>query len=170
MSSTAIIIIVLVACMALGPVFLLQPSRRQRQLANYRSTAAREGLKVGMSDYMGDSVATYTLRWPQDSVNKFAVEPIHLTRKEYKHELHIADYWQVNGKIASPQLSNQLTDILQAVPESVVGMDVNNDGVALWWKETGGEQGYQSIKQLLESSAQALWPMVSAPRKVVEAD
>ena len=166
MSITTLFIIFLVLCMAVGPVFLMQPTRRQRQVAGFRAQAAQRGLSVRITGYEDRSVAAYEMPWPGNTGRKYNQSAFSLTRKPYEHGLHIAEFREVRP----PQLRNGLEDAMGAflaqLPESVVGVTVSSHGLALQWLEKGDLTEFDKLESLLKLGVNRLWPAMSQAKRV----
>jgi hypothetical protein len=141
---TTVIIVGLVIAMLVGPIMLIQPSRRQRRLAKLRSAAAVHGLGVRLmrmpegSALAGQEVALYYHQWPN---NKSLKQTWLLSRQSYSHGLHFAENWDwANERPASPGWQEAIRRALPALPESVVGVEAASQSLGLCWLEqTGGK-------------------------------
>lgn len=141
---TAIIIVCLVIAMMVGPVMLIQPSRRQRRLANLRAVAVVHGLKVRMkwmpdgNVRAGQQVALYYQNWPD---NKTLKNTWLLARQPYSHGLHFAENWDwTNERAASPEWQETIRRALPALPDSVVAVEAASQSLGLCWLEQTGEK------------------------------
>jgi len=129
--------------MAVGPVMLMQPSARQRRLAKLRQEAAAAGLTVGVTAWPNQinekptGLMRYSLPWPPD---KRAQNKILLVRKDYSHEMHIADIWQ---KFPETALANAaLVGFLgnTAVLPSVAALGFDGLGAFVDWNENNSSE------------------------------
>lgn len=165
MSVTAIIIVVLVICMAVGPIMMLQPSKRQKRIAGLRTAAAKHGFKVHMARLNDSNIAVYTKSWPADDKKIYSGEPLTLTRKGYAHGLHLSQYWQLNcAKDLSEAARSRLETLLTSLPDKVSGVEITPGGPGLYWLETGGEQQLAEVEAWLRSASETLWPLFSRAR------
>lgn len=147
-----IILIVLAIAMAVGPIMLMQPSTRDRRLASLRQEAAQAGLDVRMADYekgeQKTSVAVYTYQ-----VNLPKNTPTwSLLRRSYAHEIHFHSTWEwqsTNKKISSKK-EDELHQFLDGLPVDIVGLEVNEMRVGVWWQEKPSAMTIKTIKQLLQ--------------------
>ena len=137
-SGWSVIIIVLVIAMAVGPIMLMQPSGRQRRLASLRQSAAGQGVRVGVLAWpskAGDKpvgAMRYSLPWESD---KRHPDKTLLIKKEYSHDLHVADLWQNYSaqeaiKPATEQLLRQ-----GPVPEGIYALGFDGLGAFVDWSE-----------------------------------
>jgi hypothetical protein len=147
-----IILIALAVVMAVGPVMMMQPTSRDRRLASLRLDAAQSGLHIRMADYEKDghskSVAVYTY---QVSLPK-NTPTWSLLRRSYQHEIHFhANWeWQSTNKQISHQKDDQLHKFLDSLPDDIVGLEVNEMMVGIWWLEKPSTMTIKTLKQLLQ--------------------
>ncbi len=160
MSLTAIVVTVLVACMALGPVLLLRPSPRQKRIAALRAKASGLGLAVRLHNFEDTPIANYLVRWP--SALKWPHDcEVQLMLKSYQHELHVNGYWEVHPSSLDPHLKKVLQKWLPQVQEDVQGvksLEINSAGVSASWGEQGGLDALAQLNQHLHSLATQLTP------------
>ncbi len=154
MSFWPILLIGLAIAMAVGPIMLMQPSNRDKRLANLRQKAALAGLHVRMSNYdKGDqkiTVAVYSC-----NVNLPKNTPSwSLLRRSYRHEIHFYGVWewQTDKRLESKKFDD-LRGFLDKISNDIVGIEVNEKSVSLWWKENPSEITVEYIKDLLEELA-----------------
>ena len=166
MSLTVILVIIFAVAMMVGPVFMLQPSRRQRHLADTRTSAAKLGLTVRLAKRSADkslskkAIAVYTAGWPVHEGKKFSPGAIVLARVDYQHELHLAEYWSlVSGNlILDSPVRPVLEKHLQTLSPSIQGVEVNAGGVGLYWSEREGEDFLPQLKTQIEALGISLMP------------
>ncbi len=152
-----IVIIILVVALAMGPVMLAMPSKRQSYLARLRASAQRKGFYVQLTQLTlgpaeGDKLrlAAYRLMWDQ----KVKLPSWRLLRKHYEHDFHFQGAWDWEGPTVtlSQQVEGWLKKHLNELPDSVKGVGADNNGVTLYWLEQGGEavleQVYEATSQL----------------------
>ncbi|MGH1484948.1 MAG: hypothetical protein ACRBCI_01935 [Cellvibrionaceae bacterium] len=150
MSFWAIFFIVLAIAMAVGPIMLMQPSKRDRRLAALRSAAAMSGLSVHMSDYINgnnkQAVAVYTMavELPQEAPSW------QLLKRTYKHDIHFYGQWDWQ-KEPDPLMrqEKQLKALLDDLPDDIVGLEVNKNLLGIWWRERPSPISIDDIKQWL---------------------
>ncbi len=141
---TTVIIVGLVVAMLVGPIMLIQPSRRQRRLAKLRAAAVTHGLRVRTmrmpegSAGAGREVTLYYHPWPD---NKTLKHTWLLTRQAYSHGLHFAENWDwTNGRAAPADWHEIIRRALPSLPDSVVGVEAASQSLGLCWLEqTGGK-------------------------------
>lgn len=168
MSLTSIIIIFLVLCMAVGPVFMLQPSKRQRQLAALRTQAAKLGIRVREVEFNKQLVAQYSLDWPNGE-REFSGPKFKLIKKDYAHEMHLLDYWEVQPQISNGELKKALLQLAKDYPQASVAVTITPEGYGMYWREVGGEANLNALEQQLKQGRDLLWPMLSKIRKKTNA-
>lgn len=162
MSITAFLVIFLVVCMAVGPVLMLQPSRRQRNLASLRLEATSLGLKVRMQRVSEQELAVYSVPWPSDAKRKYKGPDVYLKKVDYQHGLHLMGFWEVQPQpLADQAIINLLNDLIPLLPESVVGVELNPAGIGLHWLETGGPEALAAIAKSLNTFSPKLWSVQS---------
>ena len=142
MSLWALLFIGLAVMMAIGPVMLMQPSRRERHLAGLRQQAAQLGLSVRMAKYpdtesgtASDAVAVYSL--PVELPSTTA--SWQLIRRSYSHNIHFYGHWdwQRPADLPLPQ-QGQLKQLLDDFPSDIVGIELSKASIGIWWRETAG--------------------------------
>ncbi len=158
------LIVGLVVCMALGPVMLMQPSKRQGQLARLRSRAAQLNVSVRLSEWEGDSVATYSVPWPADNRRRFDGPKGVAMRKSYQHPSHLLDYWELPKCFKTGPVNTWISDLVSKQPQSVVGIQVNEAGVGVYWLERGTQTDLDTIVEVLKAAAQSGWLLLSSEK------
>ena len=94
MSGTVIVVVlVAVFCLLVGPILMLKPSPRQRQLAAFRAQGIDLGLKVSTVVLDGTPYTVYTAPWPEERDFRFGAAPWTLVRKPYEHAIHLPRVW-----------------------------------------------------------------------------
>ena len=164
MSISAILIIIFVIAMLAGPVFMLQPSKRQRHLAQTRTAAAEQGLRVRMARVPDKtatrkkSVAVYTRSWPNLGDRHLRRSGLLLIRSDYSHELHVSDHWAVeSGELPlDDPLRTKLEGHLNTLPASILGIEISASGVGAYWSEQEGQSFLPKLGALLEDLSVAL--------------
>jgi len=146
----AILIIGFSLCLIIGPILLLQPSPRQRKIADIRTKAYSLGFTVSMSEYEGDQVAEYLRAWPGTQLKWQATDWV-LERKNYLHDIHFCGHWDWQGSSRAPEQSAQIVhEFIERLPKSVVAVRASRAGIALQWREAGGEQALQELLAQLD--------------------
>lgn len=164
MNWIAIIIVCLAMAMVIGPIMIMQPSKRQRYLARLRAKAAEHGLTVQMSKIKEDTVAVYEKPWPLTEKVKRRIEPWRLDRMSYVHDIHIADYWHLTSATDVPVgVKSVLPAKLAELPEGVQAVEVTRLGVRCYWNERGGEQALQTLANWLEDFTDLMIPYIPPP-------
>lgn len=144
--SIGIIFVVLAVAMVLGPIMLMKPSGRQRQLASLRQRALELGLQSRIATVTGDlksftvapTIAIYQKRWID---KRFCPEQsLLLQRSSFTHEVHFHGAWDwKEGEAAQFSLSPELAECLDKLPESVLAIEFTPLGVGLYWLEKGAQ-------------------------------
>jgi len=155
MSYWPIIFIALFIVMAVGPIMMMRPSRRDKRLAALRQEASSSGLHVRMSDYKGSLVAVYSM-----SVDLPKSTPSwQLIKQSYSHDIHFYNRWQKseNSVIIPSGLEGPLKSYIDNLSEDIVGIEVSKTVVGVWWQE---HPNTETIKQI-KSSLERLYSIVS---------
>lgn len=137
--STAIVIILFVIAMMLGPLMFMRPSASQKRIAQLRTAAQKQGLRIRMDHNpfaeKAPSLAVYSLvftkrksaeHWPTFS----------LFRKNYAHDIHFCGEWDwyKQGELSQQQVQ-ALRRFLSALDKSIVGVECNQSSVGIFWRE-----------------------------------
>lgn len=148
MSYWSILFILLAIAMAVGPIMIMQPSRRDRRLAALRQTAATLGMHVRMSDYEGKPVAVYSL--PVDLLK--TTPKWQLIKQLYSHDIHFYQQWQLSAKSDDipDAIHTQLKQFIDELPDDIIGIEVSSKMLGVWWKERSTSMGAEELKALLE--------------------
>ena len=147
-----IVIVILVISMMLGPIMIMQPSKRQRRLAKLRSHAQKLGLSVGSSTLQtanGRICWFYWLSLPKQCQLPLAS----LQRESYAHGLHLADFWATKQPIPDP---HRIEGFLKALPDTVYGVDINDNTLGIHWSEKEGIAGLEVLHGLLKSLSETV--------------
>ncbi len=148
MSFWAVIFIVLAIAMAVGPIMIMQPSSRDRRLAKFRQSAASLGLQVRMADYKANnakrSIAVYSQAVELPSKAPSWV----LLKQSYQHDIHFYGKWEWQEGSQALEISKHgaLQAFLNELPDDIVGMEVNNKMIGIWWNEAASEVTIDQIK------------------------
>lgn len=142
MSAMAVVIIVLVFAMILGPVFLMRPSPRQKRLSRWRQTAIENGFSVTMRKVDEDSLAEYRYLW----AGKAKRSHWRLIKKSYVHDIHFLGYWQWDSQGRPTQsMLNTLSQSLSTLPEGVKLIEGSEVGLSCCWDERGTEEDFKAL-------------------------
>ncbi len=154
------ILIVLAIAMVVGPVFMIQPSKRQRKTAKLRAHAASLGMmvKLASSDKPALTGAFYTL--PIKSKKK-TTSSWCLIEGNFAHDIHFFNKWDWQGKEqAAPGLADAIKTIIENFPDSISAFGINNMGIYVLWDEKCSEgdekSAVENIQSLLRESASSL--------------
>ena len=137
---TTILVIALVLCLAVGPIMMVQPSKRDSRLARLRSFATSKGLRIRLSsefDSQSAPVAIYSLPWPSSFIKKQR-EVINwgITKLNYSHEAHFANEWDWGEYQSAPlELRSSVSRGLKNVPAGVLYLGSNIGGIECAWSE-----------------------------------
>ncbi len=161
MSWLPVLLVLLALCMVAGPILMLKPTRRQRNLAHLRARASALGLRVHLGHIEGEELGVYQLPWPSTRNFTYSGRDWCLERKGYAHEIHINDFWYwQNGVEPTAAVVEYMRLQLAALPEGVKGIAGNSQGLGCFWDERGGESAQDRIQQWLGSAREQLWPSV----------
>jgi hypothetical protein len=162
MSWTLILILILVVAMLVGPIAMLRPTRRQRQLAELRQEAARMGLRVELQSLGGRSLAAYERRWPLTGGEKNPVKRgWALDRQTYEHDIHFHGLWHWRDENRAPvELHEALHQALAELPGTVQSVEATPVGLRCVWGESGGKAEIQAIADWLDRQIKRLWPLM----------
>lgn len=152
MSFWAILFVFLAIVMAVGPIMLMQPSKRDRKLAALRQAAAQSGLIVRMTDYQQgqdkQAIAVYylTVDLPENTPSW------QLVKQEYQHDVHFYKEWEWQDKTPELQDSQkqQLQSFLNGLPADIVGLEMNSRQIGLWWREVNSKLTVDDIQSFLK--------------------
>lgn len=136
-----IIASVLVVAMLVGPIMMLQPSRRQRELARVRLLAAKHSMAVKLVQNPASGeprqLAVYS-RGVEDCRTYGGRKPAPwiLARQHLEHELNFASGWDwVGEKRAPAALQEILKPWLTALPAPIRAVEVTAQTVGFYWTE-----------------------------------
>lgn len=152
------LIIFAVLAIVIGPVMWIMPSPSQRRIVKLRNYAISKGFHIKVADLpqshrqkvrredpvRGVHYSLPLLVKPKPGDEKFIYC---LTR------LGTQPQW-VDDDI--PGNANLMEQLLAAMPEAVVAVEYASYGVAVYWREKGGNDAVDIIAQQLQSFRQAL--------------
>lgn len=140
----------------LGPIMMLQPNKRQRELAALRQLAVQRGIRVRLDMRLEKpggrqqpAIAVYSLMWPT------AVKTEHwlLKRQHFGHDLHFSNDWDWADEHRPPHSwLLPLKAIIMALPPDVVGLEGAIDSLGVFWLEKKGQTDLATIEKLLRHS------------------
>ena len=149
MSLSVILLIGLIVCMAMGPIFMMQPSKRQKQVARMRALAAKQSLVVRLQEVEGTQCALYVLPWPKGVKWRSKVG---LIKKSYAHDAHLQSLWELSDLSIPDTLATALDQYLQELTQAGIEakvVEVNAQGVAIGWGEGGTDAAFDLLYEQL---------------------
>lgn len=159
MSWFVIFLLFLVFAMMVGPILLVQPSRRDRRIAALRAKAADLGLKVSMQSLERGVTPVYERRWPSLEKSKRTNVEWTLERQTYSHGIHFADWWQWLGQGRPPSAALPVLEgRLAKLPESVSNVESTPLGLRCYWSEQGGESVLLDLAEWLQVTTELMEP------------
>ena len=177
-----VIFIVLAIAMAVGPVLMIRPSKRQQRLSHLRAKALKLGLRVHLLPLAESStVPAYCLPWQENKKNQSSsknqipqVSQIPQSRQvwilkkmAFSHELHFQQRWDwLNHSPADNCFHAAIRHYLDAVPaglaEHIQAIGNGPQGLCCYWDEIGGEEALDHLQTGLLSLSEALLGKASA--------
>ena len=146
-----LLLVIGAVALLLGPIMVLQPSSRQRQLAQLRQAALKRGISVRLdsSNKKAPPIAVYSLAWPIS----VKTGPFYLKKQDVAHDLHLLDYWYWEGDGCAPDSwLPPLTAILRLLPEDIVGIECTKHSLGLFWLEKRNQTTLDAVEDLLKKS------------------
>ena len=139
----------------IGPLMMLQPNKRQQELTALRQMAAQRGIRIHLNKANGkhQSVAVYSLPW----TTAVKTDYFCLIKQQFTHDLHFSGYWhwEGNGRPPSHWLV-PLKNILELLSPDIVGMEVSEDSLGVFWLEKNRQTPLTNIENLLKQSQSIL--------------
>ena len=145
-----ILFIILAVAMAVGPVLMLKPSKRQQGIAKLRARALDMNLQVHMLPLSKGrlSVPAYCRPWREKGADKAVWV---LERMAYQHDLHFYKEWAWQADlVAAPQWHARLNELLPQIPQQLLAIGSGPQGLCCFWDERGGEPVLEEIAAILE--------------------
>lgn len=147
-------------CLIAGPILLMQPTPAERREALLRQQALKEGLRVHLqpppagSNLPGEPrfAAMYCLpcKDNEEARNKWT-----LVKKGYRHDLHVAGFWDWQQETRQIDLV-RLRSSLESVPDGVFAVASGPQGLCCYWSERGGVEGVRAVADWLKETSLAL--------------
>jgi hypothetical protein len=161
MSWFIVFLLFLVFTMMVGPILLMQPSRRDRKIAALRTKAGDLGLKVTLQSLERGLTPVYERRWPSmEKSKRVGVEWV-LERQTYSHGIHFADWWQWLGQGRPPAaVLPILAERLSTLPATVSVVEATPLGLRCYWSEKGGEPVLLQLAEWLKVTAELMEPYI----------
>lgn len=124
----------------LGPVMMMQPSKKERRLARIRNTAIANKLKVQSHvDEKGEMYAVYTKPWPDSVLQALKSSQFpewRLNRMAFTHGIHFHSVWDWDNKTKTSSVSQgELAPILDSAHVDIAAIEVNRFGASVHWNE-----------------------------------
>ncbi len=150
--SLPFIIVLLAVAMAVGPLLLMRPTKKQQREMHLRQKAIKNGFRVqlraapkgAVKTDSGDMLAVYSLPWGRKNAD---VSPWLLVKRPYCHELHFCGVWEWEGRsAAASKWLAPLQRTLAQLPDDVVAVGNGPQGVYVYWREADSES---TLEQLL---------------------
>ena len=156
-----IICTVLVVSMMVGPIMLMKPSLSQKRLAAKRQKAIEKGFRVHMAptpegvkiDAIPRYISMYC--WPLEKKHKQDDSWL-LIKKNYTHEIHAAGCWDWSQEPSQSPAIDKILNTLSELPNSVVAIEKNHQGVCCYWEEKGDEQQLENLLNWIKQTAATL--------------
>jgi hypothetical protein len=150
-----LIFVALAVIMAVGPIMLMKPSKRDQRIASLRQKAAQQGLHIRLDNFETSPVAVYSLNveLPKD------ISSWLLLKQSYSHGLHFHHQWEfqvdsdANKPVLNKEVQQDLQQFLDRLPNDIVGLELNPKTVGIWWLEKRGGSSILELKGWLEECA-----------------
>lgn len=147
-------VIIIVLALVVGPVLWVRPSPRTRQLERLRQYARENGLQVQMRAVpslnstereIDSQIMAYIRPWKKVERIKGLPDGFLLGRPSSE-----GDWTLYRAK------NRLLDDDMVGLPESAKILEVSEEGVILYWRETGNKDRVELLAQTLEKLAHKL--------------
>lgn len=164
---TVILVILFAIALALGPIFWVKPSNRDRRLASLRQCAAQKGLAVQIQPLpkaLGSgTAAVYFARWQNPSRLQTGWG---LELQSMDHEMHFAGNWDWHCDRAAPGAAEQaLLKLLQHLPGDATAIVCSDTGLGIQWRETSGEEGFNTLYKALLTFTSTIEGVIREPQQ-----
>jgi hypothetical protein len=139
----------------LGPIMMLQPNKRQRELTDLRWAASQLGIRIRLdnSDRKKTAIAVYSLAWPVP----VKIDHWCLKRQNFAHDLHFLGFWHWSDDQRPPaSWLVPLREILKSLPSDVTGVEGSIDSLGFFWLEKKYQTTLATIHVLLKQSQEKL--------------
>lgn len=164
---TAMLVIVLVVALMLGPILWLKPSARDSRLASLRQRAAQNGLTVQMQPLpaaLGEgSAAVYFAHWqnPHRLQTGWRLE-----LRSMCHEMYFAGKWDWYREQPAPAAAwDTLRRLLQQLPGDATAVDCSDIGLGIQWREASGDDGFNILQRTLSAFSPLVEQSIRRPQK-----
>ena len=134
------LIIFFAVSLIVGPIFMFQPSQRDRRLANLRTAAAQKGIHVRLVhiEFTADKpreLAVYSKSIDND--DKHQQSDWVLLKTPMNHEIHFMGQWdwQERNRQAPEICHPALKKWLHELPDAIYGVGFYRSSIGVYWKE-----------------------------------
>ena len=141
------LLILFIIAVALAPLSHFMPSKRQRQQARMRETAAVNGLFVEFRTLPGSTSGRQPAAADSGRVIYYGKRLPSSLRERPRRAAWIRDETGWRGLEAG----RRTPAILQALPVSVPAASVDEGSCGVYWQEDGGEEEVKEIVRALEA-------------------
>lgn len=158
-----VVIVALAIAMVVGPILLIQPSKRQKRQSRLRNYAIHKGFRVQLLPFpenldavkSGDLIPVYTLPWETSSKRQASWL---LIKRPFSHETHFYGTWQWHcPQPASAEWHQPLQQVLSTLPDSFIALGNGPQGIFVFWLERGGEElinvAYEQLSELMRNDS-----------------
>jgi hypothetical protein len=142
--------------MAVGPIMLMKPSKRDQRIASLRQEAAQQEMHIRLSSFEDKPTAVYSIHVELPK----SIIPWLLLKQSYTHGLHFHGPWEFqedSDSSSKPTINNalqkELIDFLDRLPADIVGVELGKQTVGLWWKEKPNGMTVMDLKDQLKALA-----------------
>jgi len=142
-----VFIIIGVIALVVGPVMMMRPSHRQKQLIALRAAATAAGMRLRLDAQTpkgnNSNAAIYSLPWSEAQ----AITPWCLKRQAFSHEVHFHQQWDWSGEGRCPAAwEAALLDIVSQLGDDIVGIEADQYMLGIFWQEKGGLTRFKSLE------------------------
>ena len=138
----AYIIIFFAIAAVLGPLIAVLPSKRQRRLADFRERARKAGVHVSLNPLKG--IPPRLQRATDDPLVGYGIRLMTRQVSLVEHDLFVRSRsgWESKSGKSTPSE-------LQDLPASAEIVVVDENEIAVYWSELGGEEALEKVLLLL---------------------